>query len=142
MNEVGSKRKTGYIVLADTSFLLTPYDFKINIIEGLERIMEGKYELVVPSFCIKELEDIMKRGFIKRKKAQLALELIKKHARIINVPLMENERVDDALVRIAKEMRAIVATGDREIRKKLRKEGIPVVFVRARKKLELEGELY
>ncbi|RLF20916.1 MAG: 30S processome protein Utp24 [Thermoprotei archaeon] len=142
MNEVGSKRKTGYIVLADTSFLLTPYDFKINIIEGLERIMEGKYELVVPSFCIKELEDIMKRGFIKRKKAQLALELVKKHARIINVPLMENERVDDALVRIAKEMRAIVATGDREIRKKLRKEGIPVVFVRARKKLELEGELY
>ncbi|RLF17687.1 MAG: hypothetical protein DRJ66_00175 [Thermoprotei archaeon] len=114
----------------------------MNIIEGLERIMEGKYELVVPSFCIKELEDIMKRGFIKRKKAQLALELVKKHARIINVPLMENERVDDALVRIAKEMRAIVATGDREIRKKLRKEGIPVVFVRARKKLELEGELY
>jgi len=137
-----TKKRGRYLILADTSFLLAPYDFKLNIIEELERVVDGNFTLLVPSFCIDEINRLIRKGFIMRQKARLALELIKKHATVLKACTKEGESVDDAIVRIAKEMGAIVATGDREIRKKLRKEGIPVIFIRARKKLELDGELY
>jgi len=139
---IRSKKRGRYLILADTSFLLAPYDFKLNIIKELERVVDGNFTLLVPSFCIDEINRLIRKGFIMRQKGRLALELIKKHATVLKTCTKEGESVDDAIVRIAKEMCAIVATGDREIRKKLRKEGIPVIFIRARKKLELDGELY
>jgi len=139
---IRTKKRGRYLILADTSFLLAPYDFKLNIIEELERVIDGNFTLLVPSFCVDEINRLIRKGFIMRQKGRLALELIKKHATVLKACTKEGESVDDAIIRIAKEIGAIVATGDREIRKKLRKEGIPVIFVRARKKLELDGELY
>jgi len=139
---IKTKKKSRYLILADTSFLLVPYDFRLNIIEELERVVNGNFTLLVPSFCIDEINRLIRKGFIMRQKGRLALKLIEKYATVLEVSTKEGENVDDAIIRIAKEINAIVATGDREIRKKLRKEGIPVIFVRARKKLELEGELY
>lgn len=138
MQHTGGK-KTSKVIIADTSFLLLPFNLKINIILELDRILEGSYELIVPDFCIKELSELKKRGGKIRKGVNLAMAIIRKHAKILQAHKGIDEEVDRALVRLAKNMKAIVATCDSELRKALRKEGIPVIYPRAYKKLEING---
>ena len=134
-------RRHPRVVLADSSFLMAPMDFRINIIAELDRVLERGYELVVPSFCVDELKRLEARGGKIGMKARLALRLVEKHCRVLPAKLNEGEDVDDGIVRLARELSAIVATGDKELRRRLRELGIPSVYVRAGKRLELEGEL-
>ena len=128
-------------VLLDTNFLLLPAIKRINLLVELDRVLGRKYELLVPSPCMEELHKLKAIGGKLEKAANLALKLIERHARILDVPRHDSETVDDLIVRIAKEIHAVVATCDKELRKRLRAEGIPVVFYRAYKKLELNGEV-
>ena len=62
------------------------------------------------------------------------LEMIKNYETVT-----EDERcVDDSVVNAAIKIDGIVFTNDKELRKKLREKSIPVIFLRAKKKLELE----
>ena len=51
------------------------------------------------------------------------------------------ETNDDVIVRVATKWRCPVATNDRELRKRLRSIGIPVIFLRQRSRLDVEGAL-
>ncbi len=137
MREVPEARKI--IVLADTNFLLLPANLKINIIAELDRIIEGAYELVVPSFCLEELNKLRKRGRVLERAVNLAMAIIERHAKVLHAPLRKEEKVDEAIAKLAENLGAIVATCDSELRRILRERGIPVIYPRASKKLELEG---
>ncbi|HIE14565.1 TPA: hypothetical protein EYP70_04775 [Candidatus Bathyarchaeota archaeon] len=75
-----------------------------------------------------------------RKEASFALDLARKCV-TLNVQRKKWEKNDDVIVRIAKETGCPVATNDRDLRKKLRKEGIATIYVREKKYLNLEGEI-
>ncbi|MDF2956371.1 MAG: rRNA-processing protein FCF1 [Candidatus Alkanophagales archaeon MCA70_species_2] len=47
--------------------------------------------------------------------------------------------VDEALIRLAKQRGAAVLTNDSKLRRKLLKEGVPVVYLREKSKLEERG---
>jgi rRNA-processing protein FCF1 len=47
--------------------------------------------------------------------------------------------VDDSLVRVAKENGFYVATADAQLRRRCRGEGVPVIFLRQRSHLALDG---
>lgn len=50
------------------------------------------------------------------------------------------ESVDDALLRYALENNAIVATSDRELRRKLREHGVPEIYLREESmRIDIEG---
>jgi rRNA-processing protein FCF1 len=49
------------------------------------------------------------------------------------------ETVDDSIVRVALDGPFIVATNDAELRRRLRRVGVSVVFLRQRSHLEIEG---
>ncbi len=53
--------------------------------------------------------------------------------------MKEEESVDDVILRVASENKLPVATNDSELRKKLRERGIPVIYLREKSKLEVEG---
>ena len=51
-------------------------------------------------------------------------------------------RGDDAIIALAEQMEAMVATNDRELRRLLAKKRIPAIFMRKQSFLELEGLFY
>ncbi len=128
-------------IILDSNFLLVPAQFKLDIFEGIMDILNQNYESIVLSTTIDELRSIMERGAPKlRKQAEMALKLAEKCDLII-VDRTHGETNDEVIIRIAQQKKCIVATNDSELRKRLRNISIPVVYVRQKSRLELEGSL-
>ena len=126
-------------VIFDSNFLLVPSQFQLDIFEELTNLLSQRFEPVLLSPTYKELLKIAEKGSPKmRKQASLALKLAEK-CRLIQVEKGLEETHDDVIVRVAAEWRCPVATNDRELRKRLRNMGVSVIFLRQRRRLELEG---
>lgn len=127
-------------VILDSNFLFVPSSLKIDIFEEIENIV-GRFEPIVLSVTLQELKKLANSKSEKmRKEASFALDLARKCV-TLNVQRKKWEKNDDVIVRIAKETGCPVATNDRDLRKKLRKEGIATIYVREKKYLNLEGEI-
>ncbi|MFP3951482.1 MAG: PIN domain-containing protein [Candidatus Bathyarchaeia archaeon] len=128
-------------VLLDTNFLFIPLRFNVDIFGEFERILDY-YRPVVTTPVLEELETLHETAKPSlKKKVKFALKLANE-CDIINVDLQEGETVDHHLVRIAKKLNGIVATTDGELRSIARDEGIPVVYLRQRAYLEIEGKFH
>jgi rRNA-processing protein FCF1 len=72
------------------------------------------------------------------RKAKFALRLVDKCDNV-KIESKDLENVDDALVRFAGKNEVIVATSYKELRHRLRDINVPVIYVRGRSRVELEG---
>jgi len=115
---------------------MIPFQFKVDIISELEKIAPNG-EFIIPSFVIDELKKIkMKSKGKDRIAARIALKLAKTGPfKIVDLPLNEGESVDDALIRLSD----ILCTNDKELRKKARRKGVPVIYLRQKKYLTING---
>jgi len=125
-------------VILDSNFLFIPFQFKIDIIEELESLT-GKLDVVVLSTTIEELQRLSIRGSDKTKRRALSALKLTGRCTVVNIERELSETYDDVILRKAKEWRCAVATNDRELRKRLRKELVPVIYLRQKQRLELEG---
>jgi len=126
-------------VIIDTNFLFIPSQFQVNIFEELMTLLNQHIDLVMLSPTYQELLKISKQGSPKlRRHALLALKLAEK-CRLVHIETNPEEPHDDLLVRVAKKWNCPVATNDRKLRKKLREENVPTIFLRQGAFLELEG---
>lgn len=73
-----------------------------------------------------------------RQQALMALKLAEK-CRMVNVEKQVGETNDDVVVRTASEWKCPVATNDGELRKRLRHINVPVIYLRQKSLLEMEG---
>ncbi|MCD6411354.1 MAG: PIN domain-containing protein [Thermoplasmata archaeon] len=127
--------RSNKVVILDTSVALAVFENLIDLEEKLVELL-GDYKIVVPSTVKREIENLARYGKGKaRINAKSALRYIK---RFEVVESMERE-VDKSIIELASKLRAAVATNDRELKKKLRKLDLPVIYTRERKKLSLEG---
>jgi rRNA-processing protein FCF1 len=57
------------------------------------------------------------------------------------VPIENDEKLtaDDAIVKVAKSWNSPVFTNDRQLKKKLRDISIPVIYVRQKSRLDIDG---
>ncbi len=108
------------LVVLDSNALMMPFQFKINLDTELTRLL-GSYEIYVPSCVIGELKRIARN----RWEAKAALELASKY-RIVEVEASGDKGVIEA----AKKLKAAVVTNDKELRIKLMREGIRVIFMK------------
>ena len=131
-------RKMG--VLLDTNILML-IGRGIDIFTQIEELLDTKPEYYVIGPVVKELKKIISHGGVKeRKAAKLALELVKKRCRVIEISLSPDKSADDLLLEIALREGFIVATNDRELRRRLREAGIPEIYFREEKQLlEAQG---
>jgi hypothetical protein len=128
-------------IIIDSNFLLVPAQLKLDIFEGLMNLLNQNYESIVLSTTIDELRSIVERGAPKlRKQAEMALKLAEKCS-LVSVDRKTGETNDEVIVRVAKQRKWLVATNDSELRKRLRNISVPVVYVRQKSRLELEGSL-
>ena len=117
------------IVILDSNALLTIFQFRINLESELSRLL-GSYEIVVPSTVKNELKTL------KDKHAKSALSFSERY-RTVN---MEGN-TDDSILELAEKEKGIVVTNDRILKKRLRAKNIPVVFLRAKTHLVMEGRV-
>ena len=126
-------------VIVDSNALFVPLQFKIDIFTELQRVLNRNYELILLSPVKQELETLTKKSSPKtQKNAAFALSLAEK-CTYVKVPEKPKEQTDDAIARIAKAWNAPVFTNDKLLKKKLRDISLPVIYVREKSRLEIDG---
>ena len=123
-------------VIADTSFLMIPGLFGVDIIVELDRLLEKKYNLVIPAPVIDELKELVSRGKpVERSAASLGLSLAARGKKVqIKGP------ADEAIVNLAGE-NFVVGTTDSALRKEVRKRRVPVIYLREKSHLAVDGRI-
>ena len=112
-------------VVIDTNFFMVPFQFNVDIITELEKLLPS-YKLTTPSFVINELKGLKRNNKGKiRLNANLALKLANSSkVEIKDISLLENETVDDALLRVSE----VLATNDIELKNRAKEKGITVAY--------------
>jgi len=128
-------------IIIDSNVLFVPLKFKIDIFEGLKTLLNMNFEPVLLSPVLQELEKLAKDSSPKMKKnAMYALKLTEKctlaymNANFTGSP-------DDIIIRVAQEWKCPVFTNDRHLRKRLRDINVPVIYVRQKSRLEIDGRI-
>ncbi|WP_404808538.1 type II toxin-antitoxin system VapC family toxin [Methanobrevibacter smithii] len=125
-------------VVIDTNFFMVPFQFNVDIIDELEKALPS-YKLTTPIFVINELKGLKRNNKGKiRLNADLALKLANSsNIEINDISLENNETVDDALLRVSE----VLATNDIELKKRARKKGITVAYLRQKKYIAIDGKI-
>jgi rRNA-processing protein FCF1 len=128
-------------VILDSNFLMVPVQFKVDIFEEMNKLLEQRVIAVVPSPIYREIKKLSESKNLKlRKQGRIALELARK-TKIINIEIRPKETVDELIVRLADEWACPVATNDIDLRRKLRDMKIPVIYLRQLSHLAIDGML-
>jgi len=133
-------KKTLKIIL-DSNALFVPLQFQIDIFEELKTLLKMKFEPILLSQVLAELEKLAEKGSPKvRKNASYALRLAEKCKSVhVNEELAGSP--DDVIIEVAREWKCPVFTNDRKLRKRLRNINVPVIYVRQKSRLEIEGRI-
>jgi rRNA-processing protein FCF1 len=131
-------KENGLKVIIDANFFFLPAKFKVDIFEELADLLIQRFEPILLSSTKKELEGLVESIPKTRKEALLALRFAKK-CNLVPVDKDLRESYDDVIVRVASEWKCPVATNDRDLRKRLRKKKISVIFLRQKGRLEIDG---
>ena len=125
-------------VILDSNFLMVPFQFNLDVFQEIEFLLQKKVDFIVPSAVKSELTALSTRGGEGAAEASLALQLASR-CRVVEVTLETNETVDDAIVKASQKLGAVVATNDIELKNRLKLLKVPVVYLRDKSKLEVDG---
>jgi uncharacterized protein len=125
-------------VILDSNAFFVPLKFKIDIFEELKRVLNRNADLVLLSAVKSELETLANEKSVKvRREAFYALRVAEKCI-FVKVET-KSLNVDDTIVLVAKEWNSPVFTNDRQLKNKLRDISVPVIYVRQKTRLEIDG---
>jgi rRNA-processing protein FCF1 len=128
-------------IIFDANALFVPLQFNIDIFEETTQLLDRNFEPVVLLSTREELERIAKQGPPEtRKKAAFALKLAKK-CKLLKINKGNETSTDDLIVQAASKYNYPVFTNDRQLRKRLRDINVPVIYVRQKSRLDMDGRL-
>ena len=134
-----SKKNVALKVILDSNALFVPLKFKIDIFEELKRLLNRNVEFVLLSPVKRELEMLAGKDSPKiRREAVYALRLAEK-CKYVAVDDYEKLPTDDVIVKVAKAWSSPVFTNDRQLKRRLRDISVPVIYVRQKSRLEIDG---
>jgi uncharacterized protein len=126
-------------VILDSNALFVPLQFRIDIFEEIKRLLNRNVEFVLLSSVKRELEMLATKDSPKiRREALFALKLAEK-CKYVPVENDGELTVDDAIVRVAKKWSSPVFTNDIQLKRKLRDISVPVIYVRQKSRLDIDG---
>jgi rRNA-processing protein FCF1 len=125
------KKKETLKVILDSNALFVPLQLK--------RLLNRNVEFVLLSPVKRELEMLAAKDSPKiRREAVYALRLAEK-CRYVAVDDSEKLPTDDVIVKVAKSWNSPVFTNDRQLKRRLRDISVPVIYVRQKSRLEIDG---
>ena len=122
-------------ILLDTNFIMIPAQFKVDIYSEIERICDFKYELYVLDKTLSELENIIKTQKGRQKAAARLAKAILEAKKPKTLKTTSKDYVDNIILGLKG---FIVATLDRELRSRLKKNGVATIVLRQKKYLMLD----
>ncbi len=126
-------------VILDSNALFVPLKFKIDIFTEVERLLNRRVDLVLLSPIKRELELLAtKDSPTIRRQASFALKLAEK-CKYIRIGEDGKEPTDNVIVDVADAWHSPVFTNDRMLRRRLRDIRVPVIYVRQKSRLEIDG---
>ena len=129
-------------LLLDSNALFVPLQFEIDIIEQTKKLLNKNLELILLSPIRQEIEELAEKGSPKmRKNASYALRMAEKCKLIELGEKYADFSPDDAIFNVAREWKCPVFTNDRQLRKRLRNINVPVIYVRQKSRLEIDGRI-
>lgn len=123
------------MVILDTNFIFVPGYFGVDIISEIESIVPNA-QISILEGSFRELDLIQEKLKGKQKRAaKLGLDIIKRnHVTVISTDSKED--VDDQLVEIARPG-VIIATQDKELKKRIQDKGAKVIILRQKRYLQM-----
>lgn len=141
MLEASDFKKENLKVILDSNALFVPFQFKIDIFEELKTLLKRNYVPILLSPVKRELEKIAEKSSPKmRKEASYALKLAEK-CKLVEINIETASSPDDAIFYMAHEWKCPVFTNDGELKKRLRDISVPVIYVRQKSRLEIDGRI-
>ncbi|MCC5994347.1 MAG: PIN domain-containing protein [Candidatus Aenigmarchaeota archaeon] len=120
-------------ILLDTNFLIDMLRYRAEF--STFQDIEGGVEFFVSSEVLREIKSIANRRTRVGRLALIALKLIDE--RKIKVVQSLKKTVDEDLVALAKTKGFIVATNDKNLKERLKRENVRVICLRNKKKIEV-----
>ena len=119
-------------VVLDTNILLVPYQFGVDVLEEIKRILPGVKVYTIPQ-VVREVKKLARGSLHERLGARIAERLLER-IKVLDVdPEIPTDRM---LVHLAKEG-YVIATNDRELRRRIREVGGYSIYLREKNHLEL-----
>lgn len=133
MASANSKRK---VIAMDTNFLTAILQFRVDVFSEIKSEFGSNIKFVVPAQVNSELERISEKGG----KIAMAVKIAKEAMRKNKVGEVEvsARNADSALAKIAQDG-AVVATNDRNLKKRIKALGGTVIYLRQKKFIEVNG---
>ncbi len=124
-------------ILADTNFLLAQFEYRLDIISELRRVIPGPATLLVGSGTLRELEALAGRHGRRAAAARFALQSMPHLKKAFGVEIVPGSGAVDAwIIKYARENRVCVATNDVPLRRRLAASGVRTIAVKGKSKLE------
>lgn len=120
-----------YLFVCDTSFLLAIVEKRI-FNQLFERYIP--FKLLIPESVLRELDNLSKSG-TRRMKVEVLKHIMEAEKRFFEVIPSKVRRADEDVINIALDIGGIVATADKEVRRKASEKGLKTLFIR-------DSELY
>ncbi len=129
-------------VILDSNFLFIPSKFSIDIFQELGKVLNQSFEPILLSPTLTELHRVSQTKSQKlQRQAAFALKLASRCSEIA-VEKDPKESYDDVILRVASKEKWCVATNDRVLKRRLRRENVPVVYLRQKSHLAIEGNTW
>jgi rRNA-processing protein FCF1 len=127
-------------ILLDTNFIMLCSQFNVDIFSGIERVCDFNYGLYVLDKTIDELKDIIKNQKGKHKAAaNAALQLLEiKNVKAIKTDSLKH--TDDVIVDYSIKVGYIVATQDKDLKRRLINHGLSVIILKQKKTLAIVND--
>lgn len=121
-------------VILDTSFLLVPYKFHIDIFFEVSYLV-GNVEFVLSRGIMNELKSLSNKKGRTALEARFATKMLERNTRSIKV-VSSVEPVDRWIVNYAKKYNAIACTNDMKLKNILKREKVKTIMVKSRSKID------
>ena len=120
-------------VILDTNFLMYCAENKIDYKDEIERIMAEGHDLVTLEQVVNELKQLAEKSkkYTDKSAAKLSLKLLA--ANFVEIIKAEGDYADRAIINLVKSSGAIVATIDKQLRKRLGRQNRAIVIEGKRK---------
>lgn len=122
-------------IIFDTNFLFVTFQFRIDIIEEIRRVVGSTSSFYIYEGTIGELASVERKG----DKNKIYLPLIVKMLHIYGFKVIKSSEkyIDDQII-FNLDKRVLIATNDKELKLKIQEGAFRVLYLRQKKYLEIK----
>lgn len=121
-------------IIFDTNFLFVPFEFKVDVIGEILRLVSSSFNLFIYEGTISELEAIEKKKDKNKKFLPLIITMLKNY----NFKIIKSQisYIDEQILSNLNK-NVLIATNDKQLRLKIQKERFKVLYLRQKRYLEI-----